>query len=242
MTQENINKVASSIVKSIKANLVAAKSNPWDKSVYVEYDSEYDRKAGKYLDYIRVGKDYFRNIGEGRDIENITRQVIAWLEQLRSSRGYKNLVYTTRKSYEGSLWNSREVTYLDRIVVPENPCKEYKGIQAFVKKYGNITLPDYKLFWSRMGGKRGVLWGEEGDRHYLANRPKSCAEVLDALRKSRGSKDQVVCKFGEEDYMDPAERRYSAYHEVECDGEKRSYLQVTIKSPAGKVKYEAKIY
>lgn len=36
--------------------------------------------------------------------------------------------------------------------------------------------------------------------------------------------------------------KYSAYHEVECDGVRRHYLEITIKTPSGKVKYNQKIY
>ena len=52
----------------------------------------------------------------------------------------------------------------------------------------------------------------------------------------------MICERGEEDYIDPEEQRYSAYAELECEGEKRKYLQITIKTPSGKVKYTRKIY
>ena len=93
-----------------------------------------------------------------------------------------------------------------------------------------------------MGGKRGVLWDEYGDRRYLANKPTKCARILNELRSARGSKDIVTCKFGEENYMDEFERKHSQYYEVECEGEKRHYLEITIKTPAGKVKYQQKIF
>jgi hypothetical protein len=52
----------------------------------------------------------------------------------------------------------------------------------------------------------------------------------------------MTCKRGEENYIDPEEERASSYYEVECEGEKRKYLLITIKTPSGKVKYETKIY
>ena len=93
-----------------------------------------------------------------------------------------------------------------------------------------------------MGGKRGVLWDEYGERIFLDNKPKKCARLREELRKARGAKDTMICEWGEENYMDEEERRDSAYHEVECEGEKRKYLHIIIKTPAGKVKYDAKIY
>jgi hypothetical protein len=52
----------------------------------------------------------------------------------------------------------------------------------------------------------------------------------------------MYCKRGEENYIDPEERRASAYYEVECEGIKRKYVEITIKTPQGKVKYQEKIY
>ena len=52
----------------------------------------------------------------------------------------------------------------------------------------------------------------------------------------------MSCKFGSEDYIDEMERRYSEYHEVECEGERREFVEVIVKTPAGKVKYQQKIY
>ena len=93
-----------------------------------------------------------------------------------------------------------------------------------------------------MGGKRGVLWDEYGDREYLDNRPKYCESILKELREHRSSKDLMICKEGDENYIDPIDKEYSEKHEIECEGEKRHYLLITIKTPKGKVKYENKIY
>lgn len=40
----------------------------------------------------------------------------------------------------------------------------------------------------------------------------------------------------------PVDKAYSEMHEVECEGERRSFLKITIKTPMGKVKFETKIY
>jgi hypothetical protein len=93
-----------------------------------------------------------------------------------------------------------------------------------------------------MGGKRGRLWDEYGERVFIDNKPRKCARLLEELRKARGTKDTMTCKRGEENYIDEEERRYSEYAEIECEGEKRKYLLITIKTPSGKVKYETKIY
>ena len=105
-----------------------------------------------------------------------------------------------------------------------------------------MELGNFELFSAAMGGKRGRLWDEYGERLFLDNKPKKCAKILEELRKMRGSKDTMLCKRGEENYIDPIDQRYSEYHEVECEGEKQKYLQITIKTPQGKVKYQQRIY
>ena len=248
MNATEITKTATTIVKTIKDEIKArkevAKTHPYaDTNVHFYADSVYDNKAGKYVDYIEVAGKQFKGMSGMYEIQSVSREVVRLLDELRKTRGWGNLTYNTTDVFEGvSYYNRKRYILLDKVSLPDNPCKDFKAIQTFVKKYGNCTLPDFKLFSSAMGGKRGRLWDEYGDRHYLANKPNKCARIINELRLAKGSKDIVTCKFGEEDYIDDAERRYSEYHEVECEGEKRHYLQIIIKSPAGKVKYQQKIY
>ena len=244
MDRTLITKTAKAIVKEIKAELkrrkeVVANYLYADKSVDIYLDKKYDRNKAKYYQEFQAGKKYFF-AGDTYDSYQISSLVIDELNELKNkSRIYKNLQYTTERVYEGTY------SYYDiisTIVVPDNPCKEFKSLKSFVAKYGNITIPDYRLFSVHMGGKRGTLYGEEGDRHYLSNKPKKCADYLSQLRKARTAKDTIRCKFGQEDYIDPEEYRQSVYQEVECDGERRSYLQITITSPNGKVKFDQKLY
>jgi hypothetical protein len=93
-----------------------------------------------------------------------------------------------------------------------------------------------------MGGKRGRLWDEHGERLFLDNKPKKCARLLEELRKARSTKDIMTCEYGEENYLDPEEQRYSEWAEIECEGEKRRYLRIIIKTPTGRVKYDGKLY
>ena len=138
--------------------------------------------------------------------------------------------------------------FISKVCLADAPCSEYKPLVNFINKYGkdkygrNLNLGNYEFFSAAMGGKRGYLWDEYGERIFLDNKPKKCVRVLDELRKARATKDIMTCERGEENYIDPTEQRYSEYHEVECEGEKRKYILITIKTPTGKVKYEQKIY
>ena len=259
MTTTDIKKNATAIVNHIKSEIKRVKevkkANPYawvNTNIHFYNDSVYDPKYNGYVDYIRVGGKEFRCTKDLNEVQQISQQVIFQLDELKKTRGWKNLTYNTRDIYEGvGFYSQRHYVLLDRISLPDNPCKEYTALQKYINKYAlasatfggyNKPLGNFELFSSAMGGKRGRLWDEYGDRLYLDNAPKKCAKILEELRKYKGSKDIMTCERGEEDYIDPMERRYSEYHEVECEGEKQKYLAITIKTPAGKVKYTTKIY
>ena len=176
------------------------------------------------------------------ELEDTINILFGLLNQQMKVKGWTTLKVVREKATFGDPWYGVKVTYPAKITLPEPPCKEYKALQNYIKKYGNYNLGNFDIFHSRMGGKRGRLWDEYGERMYLDNRPKKCAEVLEELRKMKGSKDLMLCKMGEEDWIDPVDRAYSERHEVECDGEKRHYLEITITTPTGRVKYNQKIF
>lgn len=248
MNQETINKTAKNIFDYIKVMLkerkkVAKTAGYYaDTQIPFEIDSCYNREKNKYIDSIKIWDKNFGEFENESEIRDVSDQVIRLIHEQQKVRGWSNLLFSTRKIEVGFGWDSRKYIIIDRIALPDNPCKEFKSLQNYLNKYGNITIPDFQLFSVRMGGKRGVLYGEEGDRRYLANRANKCELYLKQIRANKGSKDTITCKFGREDYIDPVDRQYSEYHEIECDGEGRSYVEVTIKTPQGKVKYQQKIY
>lgn len=251
MDTNTAKELAQEIFNEIKKNLVdnkeKAKANPYQQiSVYFENSSIYDRELGKYMDYIRIGKKEFLGIGDLNDIQQISNMIVYLLNEQKKDEEWKNLIFVTRdfQQLRGSGWNQywKHYSLLEKIYLLDNPCKDFVSIQKFLLKYANYNLQDFKLFVVHMSGKRGRLIDEEGDRSYLANQPKKCARILEELRKYRKANDTISCVYGEEDWMDDMERKYSAYHEVECDGVRRHYLEITIKTPSGKVKYNQKIY
>lgn len=182
------------------------------------------------------------------DIESVFRELRTLLDTQRKVKGWSSLNYTEDKLTYGFGWNTISVRFISKVCLADAPCSEYKPLVNFINKYGkdkygrNLNLGNYEFFSAAMGGKRGYLWDEYGERIFLDNKPKKCVRLLDELRKARSTKDTMTCERGEENYIDPTEQRYSEYHEVECEGEKRKYILITIKTPTGKVKYEQKIY
>ena len=250
--------------KKLKGRAVA---NPWDTryptitlNITLKHgwegakDEKYRLSTGYYQDQKHLIETDSRH-----DLGDTINILLGLLNTQMKAKGWTTLKVVRDKAHFGDAWYGTDMTYPSRITLCDAPCKEYKSLQSYINKYGkakNLTggnygyngyygdmhLGNFDIFHSRMGGKRGRLWDEYGERIYLDNRPKKCAAVLEELRKTRGSKDLMLCKLGEEDYIDPVEQQYSAYHEVECEGEKRHYLEITIITPTGKVKYQQKIY
>lgn len=186
------------------------------------------------------------------DLNDVIREVFTLLNQQDKVKGWSTLKVVREKARFGHFEYGYEIEYPSMVTLCNAPCKEYTALQKYINKYGKknywgstygaVNLGNYELYYCRMGGKRGELYGEEGERRYLDNRPKYCETFLNQLKANRGAKDIMLCTWGNEDYIDPIDRQYSQMHEIECDGERRHYLNIVIKTPMGKVKYNQKIY
>ena len=258
MQKEIAQKHATALFKYIKKSLADARKlnkeknlTGWSRiptSLDLCYyaDSVFNKKTNKWdRPYVIDvhGKKVVTGLTNKWDIEDIVSELNTLFAQQKKVKGWTNLNIVTEKvEMESSGWNSSYLTLPVKVALPDPQCSEYKSLRNYLSKFGGYTLRDYQLFRSYMSGKRGYLFSEDGERQYLDSNPKRCADFLADLRKYRGSKDTMAVSFKQEKYIDPDERRYSEYAEIECSGELRHYLQVTIKSPNGKVKYEGKIY
>ena len=262
MTTERAKELASKALKAIKAHILAEKKEfaklpaknyyAWCKA-YPYADLGITLKHGwegakdeKYRLTINPYSQYRQNhiveTDTRGELEGVIRALFGLLNEQSKERGWKYIKVVRDYAEFGSGWNRVKVEYPSMVALLDAPCSEFNSLQNYLKKYAGITLPNFYIYNVRMGGKRGVLYAEEGERIYLDNRPKKCADLLAALRKFRGTKDTMVVKFGNEKYIDPIDKEYSCKHEIECDGEGRSYMTITIKTPQGRNKYETKVY
>lgn len=266
---DNKNKeIAGKLFKKVKANLSSARkynkekglttaSYGWGRrsqQVDIEVWDNTIWKDGKKIvkSYIiKVEQEKFAEVRTHYDVREVFAELRNLLFEQKKVKGWGGLNYMSEQvSLESGSWSGYEVSIIPKVCLAETPCSEYKSLMNYINKYGTtdwcyggkVNMANYEFFSAAMGGKRGRLWDEYGERLFLDNKPKKCARILEELRKARGSKDKMYCKRGEENYIDPIDQRYSEYHEVECEGEKRKYLAITIKTPQGKVKYETKIY
>lgn len=263
MNATEIKALATKMFNATKKNLADTRkynkennTNAWTRKAQQVDISVYDHDVWKggnrtteyyaiNVDNKEVGRCVYRS-----DIESVFREFGNMLDAQRKVKGWGGLNYTNDKiTYNVGMWSDYSVKFIPKVCLADAVCKEYTSLQNYINKYGSnrqylnkMNLGNYELFSAAMGGKRGRLWDEYGERVFLDNKPKKCARLLEELRKNRGTEDAMICERGEENYIDPEEQRYSAYAEIECEGEKRKYLLITIKTPTGKVKYETKIY
>lgn len=185
------------------------------------------------------------------DVQEVFTELRNLLNVQKKAKGWSGLNFMSESvELESCSWSGYKVSIIPKVCLADAPCSEYKSLMNYINKYGvsegygsyPVRMTNYEFFSASMGGKRGVLWDEYGERYFLDNKPRKCERVLGELRKYRKSKDRMVCQKGEENYIDEEERRNSLYYEIECEGEKRRYLKITIKNPCGKIKYETKIY
>ncbi len=263
---DNKNKeLASKIFKAIKKNLADARK--YNKEKNLTLDAYWSRKSQQtditvwdnteWKDGNKNVRSYTikvdnKEMGDVRthyDVREVFHELNLLLDEQKKVKGWSGLNYATeRVTLQSCSWSGYEVTIITKVCLADAPCSEYKSLMNYINKFGvrdygaSMNLGNFELFSAAMGGKRGRLWDEYGERLFLDNKPKKCARILSELRKYRGTNDKMYCKRGEENYIDPEERRASAYYEVECEGIKRKYVEITIKTPQGKVKYQEKIY
>lgn len=262
MNATEIKSLATKMFNTTKKNLADARKynkennvNAWTRKSQQVNISVYDHDTWK--GNTRITEYYVLNVGNKEigkctyrsDIESVFREFGNMLDAQKKVKGWGGLNYSKDKIYFNmGGWSDYSVNVIPKVCLAETACKEFTSLQNYINKYGvgkygnKVNLGNYDLFSAAMGGKRGRLWDEYGERVFIDNKPKKCARLLEELRKARGTKDAMICERGEENYIDPEEERASSYYEIECEGEKRKYLLITIKTPAGKVKYETKIY
>jgi hypothetical protein len=233
-------KIASNIIKEIKGNITEMKKKRPNESIYsvplsmVQFMSE------------RICISFY-NSWKGETLaDNLTRyqakkiaeEVIKGLKELKATRGWGRLMWEIEDCCNGGNgWYNDYIKFPTNIVLMAEPCKEYKSLVNYLSKYCGKNLNDTDIYSVHIGGKRGRVYGEEGDRYYLCHNSALCEKILADLRKYRGSNDKVVCtNIKEHDDIDKWELEVSIRNEVEFGGVRNKYFEVKISTPSGKEK------
>lgn len=238
--------IANKIIDVIKTDIIEQKKkhpNHVSYSTNVWIDGENCKN-----ETIRFYKNRWdKCIAEGvsrYNAKQVATAVIAGLNALKAKRGWSRLMWDVEDtcSYGDGYYCRETIKFPTNIVLLADPCKEFKSLVNYLAKYCGKKLNETDIYSVHIGGKRGRVYGEEGDRHYLCHKPTTCAKYLDTLRKSRGTNDKVVCsKIKEEDDIDPWELQVSIRNEVEFDGVRLKYFEVEITTPSGRKKANIRI-
>ena len=231
--------IAKKIVDTIKSDLMAEKkkypnSNEFSTRIFLDGEDIHNTK-------IMIKKSWNKKLFTGisrSDAREVSRLVVAGLNDLKKTRGWGRLMWELEDTCgSGYRWSVDYIKFPTEIRLMAEPCKEYKSLVNYLSKYCGKNLSETDIYSVAIGGKRGRVYGEEGDRYYLCHKPTTCAKYLETLRKSRGSNDKVISTaIKEEDDIDPWELQVSIRNEVEFSGARLKYFEVKISTPSGKEK------
>ena len=230
-TPIDIKKTARNIVDEITRNLLAQKASGIKNCYTIHFDN-YRTLASCVF---KVGK--FELALNDTQFRDLSHELLLQLGKLRKTRGWSNLSWECVDINFSRSWYSDYQSIIQSVTLLADPCKEFVSLANYMFKYCGKKIALTDLYSVCIGGKRGRVYGEEGCRYYLAHRPKTCAKLLEELRKARGSKDIVTTSaFKQVDDIDEWELECSIRNEVEFSGCRYNLCEVTIKTPSGKVK------
>ena len=150
------------------------------------------------VDGKEVGRCTYRT-----DIESVFREFGNMLDAQKKVKGWGGLNYAKDKIYFNmGGWSDYSINTISKVCLADSVCKEYTSLQNYINKYGlneykgKVYLNNYELFSAAMGGKRGRLWGEYGERVFLDNKPKNGADnrkkKKNALKNSARQGEQRI--------------------------------------------------
>lgn len=238
MNTESIAKEIFSYIKDEISN--KKKQSKENAKVIADIDIEYyDTMRGGNKGYtIEVnGKRFNHDLLPKYDFTQVASKLLKMLKELSNTKGWKNLVISTEEvNFSESWYRTNYYDIVNNVRLLNEPCKEFKSLANYVQKYCGITINMKDIYNVAIGGKRGRVYGEEGQRWYLAHKPNKCAEILSKLRENRATKDIVTSVIKSVDDIDEDDLRYSIKYETEFNGARLNMCEVTIKTPKGKVK------
>lgn len=204
------------------------RSKPWDGvSICVKGDFM-NSKSHKVEN--KAKKDWHLTLADRKAISKV---LIELLETQKTKRGWKNLSW---EIYDNEFQDRYALGLIKNVILTAEPCKEWETLQKYIAKYCGRFVGDKDIWSVGIGGKRGRIYGEEGDRNYISHYPKRCNKYLEELKKARGINDRVSTNFKKVDDIDPWDLQCSIRNEVEFSGSRIYYLEVKFITPNGKEK------
>lgn len=235
---ENYAKIAGKMISTIKADFESAKERCKAPAYQLNLEVWSRKEGGKEGFVIKENgsKDLTPFINYQFQVIGVFDEFVKQLKALSTHKAWKGLTYDT-KEYP----NSRNWTYPCIISLIAEPCKEFVSLQKYLAKYCGITIGDTDCYRVCIGGKRGRIYGEDGERRYICHEPIYCKSILEKLRIARGARDKANGAIKMQDNIDDWVLRNSIYNETEFSGTRCRQCVVTIQTPSGKIKAEITI-
>ena len=226
MTQVEKEQIAKEVYNLIKTNVSNEKET--NISIWVSGNKTYSiRINGTMLPYKFDDKVDLVSISD-----NITRMLNKDKEK-NPMLFYESNIFDT----SGNWYCRSEYAFLSRIYTLAKPCKDFLELVKYVNKFGGIKICPTDLYVVTIGGKRGKIYGEEGDRYYLCHDEKKCKKILSDLRATRKTNDVVKCSnIKTKDDIDEWELECSIRNEVEFSGSRETYIEFSVQTQKGKLK------
>ena len=229
--------IATKVLEAIKSSILTkkkSKGNSFPACLEV-WDT---KSCGESYFTIKVDDREVARAESSYAMRRINDLIVQGLKDLKGTRGWGRLSYNTVDEYlDGyrSLYSTATKVPHDIVLLAE-PCREFRSLANYVRKYAGTAVEGERIYSVTIGGKRGRVYGEEGDRRYLCHRPDRCKALLDELRRIRGANDRMTCAFAVRDDIDPWELQCSIRNETEFGGVRHNTLVVKCTTPGGKVK------
>lgn len=225
------------MINAIKADFESAKDR--SKAPAYQFSIEiWTRKEGGKEGFV-IKENGYKDLTPFIDYEfrltGILDEFGKQLNVLKSDKDWKGLVWETKK-YPNRSWS-----YPCIVSLLAEPCKEFVTLQKYLAKYCGISIGDADCFSVNISGKRGRIYGEDGERYYVCHEPRYCKAKLEKLRLERGSRNKAIGAIQLQDYIDDFSLRNSIHNETEFSGSRQRQCVVTISTPAGVTKAKVTI-
>ena len=186
---------------------------------------------GAYIDLVKMAHTYKADESESVFCR-FAEEVVGIAKKIRSVSfaETENTIVTTR--------TGKWVSIPAKLFVGKTPSAGFSILQGWLRRYADCELQPSFIRTESYCGKRNAK--HPLDISFLCHDDARCRSFVKRLREVRGSRDCVELK--KTSWDDDSDRIRGGYeHESEYSGERGTTLEVTVKTPAGKVKAAFKI-
>ena len=198
-------------------------------------------QSGKFQYYVFkfAGKEYKSDTQAFHEVTDFSLVIEEAIKELSQLRGYMvarhcTTVYHQVRDYVWGGYRSEPVEITDGIILYSAPTKEFTSMAKWVEKFSGTKIDIFTLYGVEISGKRGRIYGEDGDRRYDCYNKAKCRRILDWIIAKKSSRDTLKVEVRTTDEV--PDRDIFIRIETECDGTRFSYLHMEVITPGGKVK------